>query len=122
MAASIIMFASGLGILGIWTADLLSGKFAGKGNFFAWREGEHLLWPHILAEYLTGMALVTGGAGLLMSRDWAFPVSFLALGALIYTAINSSGWVLANKSRMGYGIPIWISLAGAVAAVVFLVV
>ncbi len=38
------------------------------------------------------------------------PVSLLALGAVIYSAVNSTGWVLAEKNRLAYGIPIWISL------------
>jgi hypothetical protein len=111
---AIFMVVAGFGISGIWTADIVGGKFSDQGSFFEWREGENMLWPHICAEYLTSAALITGGIGLLAVKEWALNVSFAALGALTYTAINSSGWVLAKKERMGYGVPMWISLTGAI--------
>jgi hypothetical protein len=111
---AIFMVVTGLGISGIWTADIVGGKFSDRGSFFEWREGENMLWPHICAEYLTSAALITGGIGLFAAKEWALNVSFAALGALPYTAINSSGWVLAKKERIGYGVPMWISLTGAI--------
>lgn len=110
----IFMMVAGIGIAGIWSADIINGKFSAQGNFFKWKEGENMLWPHIFAEYLTSVALISGGLGLYNSKDWAINISFAALGALTYTAINSSAWVLAEKDRIGYGVPMWISLTGAV--------
>jgi hypothetical protein len=116
----VFMVTAGIAISGIWTADILKGKFSGQGNFFRWREGANLLWPHILAEYLTGCGLIVGGAGLWFKANWALSVSLVSLGALIYSAINSSGWVLAEKDRFAYGIPMWISLLGAIIAILML--
>ena len=75
---------------------------------------------HIFAEYLTSAALITGGIGLYNSKEWAVIVSFAALGAVSYAAINSSGWVLAEKERIAYGIPMWASLAGSIVSIVIL--
>lgn len=111
----------GIGVAGIWTADLLSGKFSGQGHLFRWKEGENMVWPHLLAEYLMALALVTGGAGLWLGQSWALPVSLLSLGAIIYSAINSSGWVIAKKERIAYGIPIWVCLVLAVFSLLYLI-
>lgn len=116
----VFMGLVGLGIAGIWTADIAAGRFSDQGNFFSWREGENLLWPHLLAEYLTAAGLLTGAAGLYLETDWSRPVAFLSLGALTYTAINSSGWVLAEGERLGYGIPMWIGLTGGIVSIVIL--
>jgi hypothetical protein len=117
----VFMILAGLGIAGIWTVDIISGKFSDRGNFFRWREGENLMWPHIVAEYLTAAGLFAGAIGLLRFWENALPVSFISLGAVLYSAINSSGWVLASKNRIMYGIPIWITLAGAIASLFFLI-
>jgi hypothetical protein len=116
----IFMMVVGAGMLGMWTADMASGKFSGQGNFFRWREGENMLWPHIAAEFLTGAGLIAGGIGLYTVKDWGLAISLLSLGAVTYSAINSTGWVLAEKGRTPYGIPMWVSLAGAVASFVIL--
>ncbi len=116
----VFMILAGIGIAGIWTADIISGKFSDQGNFFKWREGENLMWPHILAEFLMAAGLFSGAFGLFADLQFALPVSFISLGAVIYSAINSSGWILAEKSRLIYGIPIWITLAGAVISLLIL--
>ena len=115
-----LIFA-GLGVVGIWTKDILSGKFSGQGNVFKWKEGEMMLWPHLLAEYLMAIALILGGIGMYYKTGWSGQISFVALGAIIYSAINSSGWVFAERNRISYGIPIWICLVGAIASLAYLI-
>jgi hypothetical protein len=117
----IFMMITGAGMAGIWAADIAGGKFLAQGNFFKWREGENLLWPHILAETLTAAGLITGGIGLYNAQSWAVQVSLASLGALSYSTINSTGWVLAEKERLPYGIPMWVSLAGAGVSFVILI-
>jgi hypothetical protein len=116
------MILMGSGMTLIWAKDIISGKFSGQGNFLKWKEGNTLLWPHIVAEYLTAFGLIAGGIGLIVSGAWALPVSFFSLGAVIYSAVNSSGWVLAERSRLSYGIPIWISLLVSLIALVLLTI
>lgn len=116
----IIMTTIGIGIAGIWTSDILSGKFSDQGNFFAWKEGESLLWPHITAEYLTSAGLIAGSIGLFTDKDWAISVSLFSLGSVTYSAINSSGWVLYKNDRLKYGIPMWLSLSGSAISFILL--
>lgn len=116
----IFMLSIGFGIGWIWAVDITSGKFKGQGNFFNWKEGESLLWPHILAEYLTSIGLISGAIGIIYKTTWALTLSLLSLGAVIYSCINSTGWVLAKKERISYGIPIWLSFIGAVISIFIL--
>ncbi|MCF8381364.1 MAG: hypothetical protein K9H49_17455 [Bacteroidales bacterium] len=117
----IFMFLLGIGIFFIWIADMLKGKFAGQGNFFKWREGENMLWPHIFAEFLTAGLLILSAAGLFFTFIWALKLSLLSFGAVIYSSINSSAWVLAEKKRLPYGIPMWIGLTGSIISVLILI-
>lgn len=100
----------GTGMIAIWLMDILSGKFKSQGNFFQWTEGEDRLWLHIMAEMLTGLILLGSGIAWLTGSPQAENLSLLGLGAVIYSCINSSGWVVHKRSRLKYGIPIWISL------------
>jgi len=119
-AIPLVMIIIGLGMAGIWAVDIASGKFSGQGSFLRWREGENLLWPHILAEYIVAVGLIAAGLGLILLKQWALPLSFISLGGLIYSAINSSGWVLAKKERLPYGIPIWVSLFFGILSIILL--
>jgi hypothetical protein len=47
---------------------------------------------HLAGEAATALALIVSGAALLQKRVWARPVSFTALGMLIYTVIVSPGY------------------------------
>ena len=44
----------------------------------------------------------------------------IALGALAYTSLNSLSRVLADRSRLSYGIPMAIGLVGALLAILLL--
>lgn len=115
------MLLLGLGMIFIWVADIVKGKFSGQGNFFKWREGENMLWPHIFAEFLTAALLMIAAVGLVFTFNWGLNLSFLSLGAVIYSSINSSGWVLAEKKRIHYGIPMWIALTGSIISFLLLI-
>ncbi len=106
----VLLAIIGLGMLGIWIKDIASGKFSGQGHFFKWVEGEGRLCLHIVAEFLTGIVLILAAIGLFYEASWSKNVAFVGLGAVIYSAINSSGWVIHKKERIPYGIPMWITL------------
>jgi hypothetical protein len=110
-----IMIICGIGIAGIWTADIISGKQINiKNGLFKARDPESnsLMWPHWIAEYSTAFALIFGAIGLIVEKTWAIHISFIALGALAYTSLNSLSWALAKKERLRYVIPMVISIAG----------
>jgi hypothetical protein len=57
-------------------------------------EGQRAIWFHLAAESLTAGLLIAAGALILAGRvrQIAVPLSTLALGALLYTAVNSPGY------------------------------
>lgn len=120
---AIFMLMMAAGIAGVWTVDIVRSPEIDRSHGLlrarAVTEGTVLL-PHWLAEYGTAALLATGGIGLLVAAPWAEPVSLFALGALIYTSLNSLGWVLSRSERRPYGVPMLIGLVGGVAAAVYL--
>jgi len=47
---------------------------------------------HLVAEFLTAVALIVGGVGMLGHVAWGSPLTLVALGMLIYTLIASPGY------------------------------
>jgi hypothetical protein len=118
---ALFMIVMGIAMAIVWSAVFFSSRYRSQGDFFNWKEGENLIWPHIFAEFMTAIALVFSGIGIILIKPWSVPSAFLSLGALIYSSINSSSWVLANKDRLIYGVPMWGGFAGAVVSVVLLI-
>ena len=76
----------GLGIAGLWDMLLAAGQVPEVA------EGRVDIWFHIAAELLTAGLLVAAGVALLRRHTRARLLAAVALGALIYTAINSPGY------------------------------
>lgn len=116
------MLLMGFGIGAIWTIDIVrSPEIDRSRGLFRARERStgSILLPHWLAEYSTAALLLAGGCGLVLGTvpgalSWTVPV---ALGALAYTSLNSLGWVLDDRSRAAYGVPMAIGLVGAIMAI-----
>lgn len=49
---------------------------------------------HLAAEFVTALALIIAGWGLLKARRWGVHIYLLANGALLYTMIQSPGYFL----------------------------
>ena len=120
---SAFMVLAGVALVGIWTLDLMKGNKYDKGNgLLKMREKTtgQILIPHLIAEYSTGLCLLAGAYGLHTGKPWGRDVALLGLGALIYTSINSLSWVLTEKERYVYGIPMLITLMGSGISLTFL--
>lgn len=52
----------------------------------------YAIFAHLVAEIVTAVSLIVAGAGLLQKRPWAARAAPAALGMLLYTLINSSGY------------------------------
>lgn len=52
----------------------------------------YAIFAHLLAEMVTAVALIATGVALLQRRPWAAGAAPTALGMLVYTVINSSGY------------------------------
>ena len=115
------MILMGVAMTGIWTRDIFSAE---QLNISAGRwkardpETGTLMLPHWIAEYGTAGALIVGAVGLLIDADWGKPLAFVAVGALVYTSINSLGWALAEQTRRPYAVPMAIGAVGGLAAII----
>lgn len=115
---AVFMIVMGFGMAAIWAADIVRSPEVDrtKGLMRARdRSTGSLLAPHWLAEYGTATLLLIGGIGLLAGLDagsWAWLIG-AGLGALAYSALNSLGWVLADRARFAYAPPMVVGLVGA---------
>ena len=117
---AVFMLVMAAGMAGMWMVDILRSHEIdrSRGLVRARDRNGSVMLPHWLAEYGTALALLIGGLGLLLgwpdgAWGWLVPAG---LGALAYTGLNSQSWVLADRSRLAYGIPIAVGFVGAVAA------
>ena len=116
------MIVMGIGIAGWWTLDIRRSPEVDRTRGILRardRSTGSLLVPHWMAEYATALLLVAGGIGLAFVTApgaWSSVVP-IGLGALAYTSLNSLGWVLADRSRAAYAIPMLIGLMGALASI-----
>ncbi len=53
---------------------------------------------HLAAEFITALALIASGAGLLRRAPWARSLALLALGMLLYTLIQSPGYFAQQQT------------------------
>ncbi len=67
---------------------------------------------HMVAEYLTAIALIVAGFGLLTLKKWGYQIYLLATGALIYTLIQSPGYYV-QQEVLGYVIMFGVFLIAA---------
>ena len=76
----------GLGMIGLWSMLLLTKQVPEL-------ETEPLrIRFHIAAEFITAIALLFGGVGLLSGQSWGQWIYLLATGMLLYTVIVSPGY------------------------------
>lgn len=52
---------------------------------------------HIAGEFITALALIVGGFGLLTNQPWNIFVYLIAMGMLLYTVIVSPGYFAQKK-------------------------
>jgi hypothetical protein len=124
VAVGVFLVVMGIGIAGIWTMDILGNPEIdrSRGLIHARDRAGSVMLPHWIAEYATALLCLLGGLGLVLgwtSAAWSWIVA-IALGALSYTSLNSLAWVLADRTRLAYGIPMVIGLVGAVTAIFLL--
>ena len=124
LMVGIFLIVMGIGIAGIWTVDIVRNSDIDRSRgLLRARDGTgSVMVPHWIAEYATALLCLVGGLGLVLgwtSTEWSWVVP-LALGALSYTSLNSLGWVLADRTRASYGVPMAIGLAGALISILLL--
>ncbi len=73
-------------MIGMWVA------FLGMGEVPELNSRPVEIIYHLIAEFLTAFALLTGGFVLLTNRKWSFHVYLVSIGMLLYTVIVSAGY------------------------------
>jgi hypothetical protein len=122
--SGLFMVVMAIGMAAMWTVDIAKSPEIDRGGGLlrARDRAGSVMLPHWTAEYATALLLVVGGVGLLLGLQagpwsWAVP---LGVGALAYTSLNSLSWVLAERGRAVYGVPMVIGLVGSVAVIVLM--
>ena len=93
----------GLMMLAQWAVTLARKRVPGKDEGISGRGSREMLF-HWAAESLSSIALVFSGITLLQGWSWARDVYFVAIGMLIYTVINSSGWFAERREWAMVGV------------------
>lgn len=52
---------------------------------------------HWAAEFITALALLAGGVGLLLGWTWGVGVYLISMGMLLYAVVNSSGYFAQKR-------------------------
>lgn len=105
----------GASVVSLWTMLLVTRQVPQIAA------GQRDIWFHLTAELLTALLLVVGGVLLLSDGDdTAGAVSAVALGALLYTTINSPGYYADRGETAMVGIFATLALATLTAVLVLL--
>lgn len=84
---SLASIGTGATVIAFWSVVVL------RGGLPALIDDVHVARWHVLAEMLTGAALIAGGAAVALAPDaaWSRPLAGIALGTLIYALVGSPG-------------------------------
>ena len=74
---------------------------------------------HIAAEVLMAIILLVSGLALLKAARWSIPLSYISLGTLLYSIINSSGYY-AQLGQSPFLIMFGVLLICTIAAMVLI--
>lgn len=113
LIASFLMLIIGSAIIIIWFADLNNNPEVDlKNGLFKAREkgSNNILCFHLVAEFITGILLITGGITILLHEHELMFLVYFASGSLFYTSLNSLSWAFAYPGRYMYAYPMIIGL------------
>ena len=107
---SIFAIVVGVGMIGMWSVSYLTHQIPELDT-----EPLRIKF-HLAAEFVTAIALLTAGIGLLSNQDWARPIYLVSMGMLFYTVIVSPGY-FAQKGQWAYVVMFGVILLLALASV-----
>jgi hypothetical protein len=96
----------------VWIKELYAPHM--KQHLLQRREGDHLVWPHIVIEAATAALLFISGVASLFNLGWAPIINYFSLGAITYACFNSLSWTLANRNRWAYTVYMLFGVLGSV--------
>ncbi len=114
-AAAVFSILMGVMLLGTWGYLFISNNYPEASTFPL--ETGYLL----VAEFLTGAALIAGGYGILASRRWGLPLILVALGELVYCTVRFAGELGQGGSVPGLAFFTTVAALGIIFAVYLIV-
>lgn len=108
IVVGVVLILIGVAIIGYWVLYALRGNM--PDGLWTVVNNQYIAY-HQAAEVIMALLAVAGGFGLLSGRGWGMATSLAALGALLYTSVNS----LANSVRNEPSFtPIFLAVLGVV--------
>jgi hypothetical protein len=102
----IVLILGGLAIIAYWAIFVTGGNMP-EGLWTV--VGNQYIAYHQAAELVMALLAIAGGFGLLIGRGWGMATSLAALGALLYTSVNSLGNSVRNEPPLT---PIFLAVLG----------
>ncbi len=113
--AAVFSILMGAMLLGTWGYLFLSNNYPEASTFPL--ETGYLL----VAEFLTGAALIAAGYGILANRRWGLPLILVALGELVYCTVRFAGELGQGGSLPGLAFFTAVAAFGIIFAAVLVV-
>lgn len=114
-AAAIFSILMGVMMLGTWFYLFLSNQFP-QARTLPIQTGYLLV-----AEFLTSVALIVAGYGILSQWKWALPLILIALGELIYCTVRYAGELGQGGSLAGLAFFTAVAAFGIIFAVYLII-
>lgn len=87
----------GVAMIGQWLFSVAKKQVPGpEAGPIVGRGSVEMLF-HLAAEFITAIALLAGGLGLLLDWAWGLNVYLISMGMLLYAVINSAGYFAQKR-------------------------
>ena len=87
-----------------WTSDIVRRRIPSQEDEPVSGRGFFDMIFHWTAEFTTAFILIVAGIGLILGSTWGLTVYLVAMGMLIYTAINSTGFFAQQRKWSMVGV------------------
>ena len=106
LIVGIVLILAGIGIVVYWVNYWLSGNM--PDGLWTLANNQYVVY-HQAAEGVMAILAIAGGFGLLLGRGWGMATSLAALGALLYTGINSLSFSFTTAPALT---PVFLGVLG----------
>ena len=95
--ASIFAIVIGVAMIIQWLINIIGNRIPRLEDDPVSGRGLYDMIFHWTAEFITAFALIAAGIGLILESTWGVTVYLIAMGMLMYTAINSPGFFAQQR-------------------------
>ena len=112
--AAVYALVVGIGMIGQWTVSIARRRVPELET-----ERARILF-HLAGEFITALALLASGSGLLLDATWALECYLVSLGMLFYTMIVSPGYFAQKRQWPMVGLFAVLTILGIASLVLVL--